>query len=286
MTETRTVDIYGWPIAYKDSGGDGEVVLLIHGVGSSSTTWDTTTSRIPKPWRTIAVDLPGHGASLAKRGDYSLGAMASVLRDLLDELDVKTVHLVGHSLGGGISLQFVYQYPERVKSLTLVSSGGLGVETASHLKAATLPGSETVMKLGINKATVNTWNWVGRTLDIVHVSPAFLGKDAVESARPLTDRKHRKAFLATLKSVVGPNGQRVSALDKLRMLNGKRVLIVWGEKDRVLPMQHGKTAHELLEGSRLSVYPQANHEPHVQDPVRFARELLEHLLRNMSVQPT
>lgn len=276
--QRQVVDIHGRSVGYRQLPGTGVPVLLIHGIGSSSDTWGDIPERLSAAGvRVVAVDLPGHGESSRGAGDYSLGAMASTLRDLLDVLDIPVVHLVGHSLGGGVSMQFAYQFPERVDSVVLASSGGLGEETFAGLRAASLPGSELALKWVINARTLRGAGWVGQKLGLVGLHPHALSPRALETVGWLGDDDRRAAFLSTLRSVVSPRGQRVSAVDKLHLMAGRRVLIIWGDRDPMIPMKHGEAAHALLPGSRFVVFPGAGHEPHVHDPQRFTALLLEHV---------
>lgn len=270
--------LHGREVAYLDLPGEGTPVVLVHGIGSSADTWGDIPSRLSAQGiRVVALDLPGHGESSKGRGDYSLGSLASTLRDLLDHLAIDRAHLVGHSLGGGVSMQFAYQFPDRMASLVLESSGGLGVETFTGLRAATLPGSELVIKWAINRKTLRSATWLGERLARVGITPHALSPRALETVSWLSEEDRRAAFLATLRSVVSPSGQRVSALDKLHLLEGTRVLIVWGDKDPMIPIAHGRDAHAVLEGSRFVVFPGASHEPHLHDPDRFTELLVDHV---------
>ncbi len=274
------VEIHGRDVAFRRVGrrGAGTPVLLVHGIGSSLDTWGEVPERLAAAGEhVIAVDLPGHGESSRAPGDYSLGALASTLRDLLDHLGVDRVHLVGHSLGGGVSLQFDYQFPGRVEAMVLESSGGLGEEAFTGLRAAALPGSELVIGWAINERTLRGASWVGQQLGRVGIEPHALSPRALETVSWLGEPDRRTAFLATLRSVVSPRGQRVSALDKLHMIEGSRVLIVWGDRDPMIPIAHGRAAHELMQGSRFIVFPGAAHEPHLHDPERFAEVVLAHV---------
>lgn len=272
------VHLNGRDLAYRELPGTGTPVLLIHGIGSSSDTWGELPERLSAQGiPVLAVDLPGHGESSKGPGDYSLGSLASTLRDLLDDRGVERAHLVGHSLGGGVSMQFTYQFPDRVASMVLESSGGLGEEAFTGLRAAALPGSELAIKWAINQRTLAGASWLGDKLSRVGVTPHALSPRALETVSWLGEQDRRAAFLATLRSVVSPRGQRVSALDKLHLMEGSRVLIVWGDRDPMIPMGHGQAAHQLLSGSRFVVFPGAGHEPHMHDPERFAALIAEHV---------
>jgi pimeloyl-ACP methyl ester carboxylesterase len=245
--------------------------MLVHGVGSSSVTWDSVLLGLAGSGRhVVAVDLPGHGSSSKGRGDYSLGALASTVRDLLDELGESSCVVVGHSLGGGVAMQFAYQFPGRCDGLVLVASGGLGPEAFAPLRAATLPGAELVLPLITHPRTLGAMSRLGSVLSFVGIRPEALSPEAVATLQELADPEARTAFLATLRGVVDISGQRVSAVSKLPGAAHLPVLLVWGERDRVIPMDHAVTAQELLPDSRLVVFPGAGHEPHRFDPERFA----------------
>ena len=270
--------LHGRTLAYSWWPGDGIPLLFVHGIGSSLDTWGGIPAVLAAdPRAVLAVDLPGHGESSRGPGDYSLGAMACALRDLLDHLGIDRVHLVGHSLGGGVSMQFAYQFPDRVASIVLVSSGGLGEEAFSGLRAASLPGSELALKWAINRRTLAGAARVGEALGRIGLHPHALSPGALETVSWLGEDDRRSAFLATLRSVVSPRGQRVSALDKLELMAQRRVLIIWGDRDPMIPVAHGVDAHARMPGSRLVVFPGAGHEPHLHDPDRFTELVRDHV---------
>jgi pimeloyl-ACP methyl ester carboxylesterase len=218
----------------------------------------------------LAPDLLGHGHSAKPRGDYSLGAYASGLRDLMVALDHPKATVVGHSLGGGIALQFAYQFPERTERLVLVSSGGLGREVHFLLRAATLPGAEFVLPL-ISNSKIRDAGTAG--FGLVGRLGFRAGPDIAEFARgygSLADADARSAFLHTLRAVIEPGGQRVSANDRLALAARMPTLLVWGERDSIIPVAHGAAAHEAMPGSRFVTFPDAGHMPHDDDPERFA----------------
>src|SRR2546423_4144938 len=211
---TQFVRIHGHDVAYRAAGA-GPVVLLVHGIAGSSATWSRVMPALAEHHTVIAPDLLGHGESAKPRGDYSLGAYASGIRDLLLALGHERATVVGHSLGGGVAMQFSYQFPERTERLALVSSGGLGEEVHLLLRAATLPGSEFVLPLLASRPLLDAGEWVSRTLGRVGLR---VGPDVAEMARgyaSLADRDTRAAFVHTLRSIVDPRGQRVSARDRL-----------------------------------------------------------------------
>jgi pimeloyl-ACP methyl ester carboxylesterase len=288
MTTDQLIHLHGrdvWtrtlPAAKASSSAATAPVLLVHGVGSSLETWGDIPEQLSERGiPVIAVDLPGHGRSSKAPGDYSLGALASTLRDLLDHLGHERVHLVGHSLGGGISMQFTYQFPTRPASLVLVSSGGLGEEVFPGLRAAALPGAELALRLALNKRTLAGLDWAGERLSRIGIRPHALTGGALDTVRKLSEVETRAAFLSTVRSVINTKGQRVSALDKLPLVEGERVLIIWGDKDPMIPHSHGENAHALMPGSQFVIFGSAGHEPHASDPARFTSLIIEHVQRH------
>ncbi|HWE12170.1 MAG TPA: alpha/beta fold hydrolase [Solirubrobacteraceae bacterium] len=248
--------------------GSGPVLLLIHGVAGTLENWRAVIEPLARHYTVVAPDLPGHGGSAPGAGDYSLGALAAGLRDLLIVLGHERATLVGHSLGGGIVMQFSYQFPEMSERLILVSSGGLGTEVSAILRAATLPGADLFIgaTAALGSAIVKP---VGRGLAAVGL---HAGADVAEVARgygSLVDRDRRAAFLSTLRGVVGSGGQRVAASDRLYLAEGMPVLIVWGGRDPIIPVQHGEHAHQAMPGSHLEIFEGAGHLPQVEAPERF-----------------
>src|SRR5215212_971360 len=228
--ETREIVLHGHRICYR-TAGEGPVIALIHGITGTSDTWREVIPLLAEDHTVIAPDLLGHGESAKPRGDYSLGAFAAGVRDLLLALGHDRATVVGHSLGGGVAMQFSYQFPERTERLALVSSGGLGEEVHLLLRAATLPGSEVVLPLLASGPLLDAGRWVSRTLGRVGLKA---GPDVAEMARgyaSLADRDARAAFVHTLRSIVDPGGQRVSARDRLYLASEVPTQIVWGARD-------------------------------------------------------
>ena len=271
----ETVTLHGRESGYL-VGGEGPVLLLIHGMAGTCENWRDVIEPLARHHTVIAPDLPGHGLSAGGSGDYSLGNLASGLRDLLLVLGHERATLVGHSLGGGIAMQFSYQFPEMVERLVLVSSGGLGLEVSPVLRAAALPGADLFIAATAS-AGQKIGGAIGRGLSKVGMKPAA---DVAEVARgygSLAEPDRRKAFLATLRSVVGTEGQRVSAADRFYLAEEVPVLIVWGARDPIIPVGHGEDAHRALPGSRLEIFDGVGHLPQVEQPGRFITVLEDFL---------
>jgi pimeloyl-ACP methyl ester carboxylesterase len=262
-----TIAIHGRDLAYIDRG-DGPALLFIHGIGGDWTTWEPVLAPLADAHRVIAVDLPGHGGSGKGAGDYSLGGMANVLRDLCGALRIPRATLVGHSLGGGIAMQFSYQYPERTERLVLVSSGGLGPDVGVLLRLATLPGSELFLSLTAPAAR-SVLAKAASVGDVLSIHPSADATFYGRAFSALADPDTRGAFLGTLRGVVSTRGQLVDARDRLYLAETMPTLIVWGERDAMIPVAHAHEAHEAMPGSRLEVFEDAGHVPQLDEPERF-----------------
>jgi pimeloyl-ACP methyl ester carboxylesterase len=264
---SQTIELHGQPVSYLHAGR-GPALVLIHGITSSSRTWARVLPGLAERHTIIAPDLLGHGASAKPRGDYSLGAFASGIRDLLVALGIERATVLGHSLGGGIAMQLAYQFPERVQRLILVSSGGLGREVSIMLRAATLPGAELVLPLlsPSLRATAAATAAVLRRAGI-RLTPGAEG--VTDGLGSLAAGDARRAFLHTARSILGPSGQRVSATDRLYLAAWLPTLLVWGQRDRMIPVTHARRAAAAMPDSRLEIFKTAGHFPFNDDPQRF-----------------
>ena len=272
--ELREIDLHGHHVAYR-CAGSGPAIVLVHGITSTSATWEQVMPYLATRFTVIAPDLIGHGQSAKPRGDYSLGAYASGVRDLMVTLGHESATFVGHSLGGGVVMQLAYQFPERCERLVLVDSGGLGREVNFLLRAATLPLSELVLPLLASTRVLATGRSVGRLFGRFGMRA---GTDMAELARghaSLGDPEARAAFVHTLRTIVDPLGQRVNATDRLYLAENIPFLLVWGERDPIIPVEHGVSAHELVPSSRLELFEGAGHFPHLEQPQRFVDVLLD-----------
>lgn len=265
------VRLHGEPVAFR-RGGNGPVLLLLHGIAGSSGTWIPVMRLLQRDYTVLAPDFLGHGRSAKPLGDYSLGNQASGMRDLLHVLGIDRVTVVGQSFGGGVALQFAYQFPERCERLVLVDAGGLGREVSWLLRLATLPAAEYVMPI-VFPAFVRNWgDSVANFIEARGVRHAR-GAEMWRSYRSLTAPDNRSAFVRTLRGVIDPGGQSVSAASRLYLAADMPTLIMWGDKDRIIPVSHAYQAHEAIPNSRLEIMEGLGHFPHAEDPVRFVEIL-------------
>lgn len=273
--ELRETTLHGHKVCYR-TAGEGPAIALIHGVTSHSGVWsEFVQDVVDAGYTVIAPDLFGHGASAKPKGDYSLGAFASGVRDLLGMLGFESATVVGHSLGGGIALQLAYQFPEYCERLVLVSSGGLGREVSPILRAATLPGAELVMPLIIRHGAVRAGSSVAGLLGRMGIHPAPDLEEMAHGYASLVESDAQGAFLHTLRAVIDAGGQKVSAMDRLYLAERIPVLIIWGERDRIIPIEHGRAAHAAIPHSRMVEIPDAGHWPQLDQPQLVSDELTD-----------
>lgn len=272
MGELKYLDLHGDQVAYLDEG-QGEVILLLHGMAGSSQTWRSVIRPLSRHYRVVAPDLLGHGHSAKPRSDYSLGAFAVSLRDLLDEIGVARATVVGHSLGGGVAMQFVYQHPDYAERLILIGSGGLGPDVGWTLRLLSAPGAELIMPIIAPPPVLS----VGEKVR------SFCTKMGVESPRgaeiwnaysSFSDPETRQAFLRTLRSVVDYRGQAVSALNRLHVKADLPTMAIWGDEDAIIPVQHAYAVQQTRPDVRLEVLSGVGHFPQVERPMEVV-DLIE-----------
>ncbi|MEM9731084.1 MAG: alpha/beta fold hydrolase [Myxococcota bacterium] len=261
--------IHGYRRAFIHTG-TGPAVLLIHGIGDSADSWRDVIPELARHHTVIAPDLLGHGDSDKPRADYSLAAYANAMRDLLSVLDVHKVSVVGHSLGGGVAMQFAYQFPELCERLVLVSTGGVSHEVNPVLRLASAPNADFFLPmLGLPGASL-----AGRTLfKLLALLRTKIGDDAEPLLRvfeTLPDASSRRAFARTLRAVVDWRGQAITMLDRCYLTRDIPTLLVWGARDGVIPVAHAHRLHAAMPASRLEVFTRAGHFPHQNEPARFS----------------
>src|SRR6188472_4431074 len=251
--ELREITLHGHRVLFR-SAGSGPALVLVHGITSTSATWANVLPYLAEHFTVIAPDLLGHGESAKPRGDYSLGAYASGIRDLLLALGHERATFVGHSLGGGVAMQLAYQFPEHCERLVLV-----------------LPFLVDDRLVGVGRLLGSLLGRIGLR---VHTDVG----EVLRGHASLSDGEARAAFLHTLRPIVDIRGQRVDATDRLYLAQSIPFLIIWGERDPIIPVEHGRAAHRLVSNSRLEVFPAAGHFPHLDDPLRFVRVLGDFIL--------
>ena len=272
----RSITIDGDRVAYRVAG-KGPVLLLVHGMAGSSLTWRHVMPALARRFTVLAPDLLGQGQSDKPRGEYSLGAYANTLRDLMDALGHERATVVGQSLGGGVAMQLAYQFPERCERLVLVNSGGLGREVTLYLRMLTLPGFESLFPLFCSPPLRDAGDRVAAWLRRAGRRSTPAGQEIWRSYASLADAESRRAFFRSLRDVIDFRGQAVSALGRLHRAAQLPTLIVWGAQDPFIPVSHAVAAHEAIPGSRLEIFDGVGHYPHCEAPERFVEVLVDFL---------
>lgn len=249
--------------------GQGPALVLLHGIGDSAQTWRDVIPTLAQRYTVIAPDLLGHGQSDKPRGDYSVAAHANDMRDLLKILGIERVTVVGHSLGGGVAMQFVYQYPTVCERLVLVSSGGVCADVNPLLRAASAPNAELLLPFIAAKPSRMITGWFVKLMRRLDHDIGVDADDLMRVVNTLPDMSSRRAFLRTLRSVVDWRGQAVTMLDRCYLTGRLPILLIWGARDAVIPMRHAQIARLAMPGSQLEVFENAGHFPFRSDPKRF-----------------
>lgn len=245
-------------------------MLAIHGIGHDHRTWLPALPALAKNFTVIAPDLLGHGSSDKPRADYSMGGFANGMRDLLTVLGINRATVMGNSLGGGVAMQFAYQFPERTERVIMVAAGGLGKSVNPLLKTLSIPGADTAVALatapGLRQVVTKTM------ISLKHAGVPYTQDFAglADVYNNLADSGARRAFLHTLRGVIDRRGQAISMIDRAYLARDMPTMIVWGEKDVVIPVKHAWAAAQLLPGCRFEVLRDAGHMPQEDAPRRFA----------------
>ena len=268
----QDVTVHGHRRAYVKAGS-GPALLLLHGLGCDHTTWLPVIDALARRYTVVAPDLLGHGASDKPRADYSVGGFANGMRDLLTVLGIDKATVVGHSFGGGVAMQFAYQFPERTERLVLVGSGGLGPEVSPAVRAITTTGFHQVMGLltlpGIRHVGTGGLRALSRT-----GLKEFRDFDEVASIYDsFRDPAARAAVRHVVRAVVDWQGQIVTMADRAYLTDAMPMCVLWGDQDRVIPVSHAERAAELAPNARVEILPNAGHFPHKDHPERFVKIL-------------
>ncbi|MEZ5194295.1 MAG: alpha/beta fold hydrolase [Nocardioides sp.] len=227
----------------------------------------------------IAPDLLGHGRSDKPRADYSVSGYANGARDLLALLGIERATVVGHSLGGGVALQFAYQYPELTERLILVASGGFGPEVTPLLRAISTPGFHQVTGL----LTLPGLRHVGvATLRALAATGLSLTRDLDEVADifdSFQDPARRAAIAHVVRAAVDWKGQVITLSDRAYLIDDIPMCVVWGAQDHVIPTEHAEVARVVAPHARVEIVPNAGHFPHRDHPERFVRIVRDFIRR-------
>jgi pimeloyl-ACP methyl ester carboxylesterase len=270
----KSIQLDGGRLAYVEAGpADGPVVVLVHGLLSASTTWQPAIAPLGELGvHVIAVDLPGHGGSDLPTGGYYLSDYATVVSEFLAHPDLGLtgpVTLAGHSLGAAIAMQFAQMYPHQLGRLVLVSAGGLGRQIHPILRAATLPGVSSLLRITVNPRTAGLYARP-RLHRALRLGPESV-VNLTRMGQSIMSDTGRATFVASARAVITPGGGQLgNMLEHGFVPDDLPTLIVWSANDPIIPVHHAIAAHERLPSSRLDLFAGATHEPHRREPQRFA----------------
>jgi pimeloyl-ACP methyl ester carboxylesterase len=268
--EVEYLTIHGHERAFVKVGS-GPVLLLLHGLGCDHTTWQSVIFSLARRYTVIAPDLLGHGRSAKPRADYSVGGYANGMRDLLTVLGIDRVTVVGHSFGGGVAMQFAYQFPERTERLILVAPGGLGPEVTPAIRAITLPGFDQVMGVLTLPGYRHLAKTLLRALASSGISRARDLDEVAQIVDSFKDKRARAAIRHVVSAVVDWRGQVVTMADRAYLTQAMPMCVVWGSDDAVIPVRHASVAAELAPTATIEVIANAGHFPHKDHPQRFVK---------------
>ncbi len=279
--EVQYVTLHGHRRAFVKVGR-GPVLLLLHGLGCDHRTWEPVIDELARHHTVIAPDLLGHGLSAKPRADYSVGGYANGMRDLLTVLGIDKVTVVGHSFGGGIAMQFAYQFPERTERLVLVASGGLGPEVSPAIRAVTTPGFHQVMGV-LTLPGVRHAGLLGmRALARIPLKGAHDLTEVADIYDSFKDPHARAAIRHVVRAVVDWRGQIVTMADRAYLTQAMPMAVIWGRDDTTIPVRHAWNAEALASDVHIEIIPDAGHFPHKDHPHRFV-EFVHEFIR--STQP-
>ena len=266
--ELQYVTVHGHRRAFVKMGS-GPALLLLHGLACDHTTWHPVVNRLAENFTVIAPDFLGHGESDKPRADYSIGGYANGMRDLLTILGIDKVTVVGHSFGGGVAMQFAYQFPERTERLVLISAGGLGPEVSPAIRAILLPGFHQFAAL-LNLPVLRSVTRSVLTGLADSGVPALRDLDEVaDIVASWQDPKTRRAIRHLVRTCIDLRGQVITMRDRAYLTAAMPMAIVWGASDQVLPVRHAEVVGSLAPDARVEVFEDAGHFPHKDDPERF-----------------
>ena len=261
----REVEVDGLRLRYVELGeGSGVAVLLLHGFGADLNTWMFTQPALAEGRRVLALDLPGHGGSTKQLDQADAASLAAIIGKAIAALGIERMHLVGHSLGGGIAMAYAQQHPERVATLSLIASASLGAE----INAAFLDG---FVRAARRREAVEVLNL------LVH-DPDLVGRTMVEDVLRYKRLDGVPAILARLSEEWFPGGkQRADLHDVIADLKVP-VQIIWGREDRIIPVAH---AEALAPRVPVHIIEEAGHLPHMEKAGEVNR-LLKRLIENQA----
>jgi pyruvate dehydrogenase E2 component (dihydrolipoamide acetyltransferase) len=259
----ETAAIGGRRISYVGTGQDGDVVLLVHGYGGDRNSWLFVQEPLAARHRVYALDLPGHGTSSKDVGDGSVGTLADAVLGVLDAIGAERAHLVGHSLGGAVTVAAAARAPGRISSLTLIAPSGFGSEiNADYLRGFADAQTRRELKPVVGQLFADESLVTRQMVDDLL---AYKRLDGVETAL--------HTLVGTL---LDGDTQRIDSAAAITAIGGAvPVTVVWGSADQVIPA----TQAESVAGAVRHVLDRAGHMPHMERPAEVQAAVEETIAR-------
>ncbi len=269
--EERSIDVNGLPTRYLQAGS-GPPLVLLHGVGDNALIWRWVLPALARTHQVYAPDLPGSGDSGKPDSDYSPAFFTKFLSDFLDALEIESATIIGNSLGGLAGLRLSLSQPQRVASLGLISSAGLGREVTYTLRSLAVPGYGGLAATWAKRPPGAAQRILGRSA-LLFARPRRVPREWLKEQYRLARLPgFLQAQLASVRAQVGLRGQLEILTDQLPRLQ-MPVLILWGTRDRVFPYSQGQEALTRLQRGSLELIPDCGHLPHVERPDNFLNSL-------------
>jgi pimeloyl-ACP methyl ester carboxylesterase len=262
--EEHNVYVIDEPVRYFVAGS-GPPVFLLHGLGESAMVWHETIAPLSKRFTVYAPDLLGHGHTGKPRHDYTPALGVAFITGLMDTLNIQSAHLMGNSLGGLVAGFTAISHPDRVRSLVLENTAGLGPEIATFLRLMTLPLVGELLAMP-------TRGTLRRLMNILLYDPTAISTEFFEAL--YQDRRvpgNKQALLRMLRAGVTWRGVKPSVRfdDQLAAI-ATPTLLVWGREDILFPLAHAERAVSLMPNAKLHVFDQCRHWPHMERVAEFS----------------
>mgnify|MGYP006299848815 FL=1 len=272
--EDKFVTLDSVKTRYWEIGERGPRIVLIHGIGGFAENWRFNIENLAGHFKVYAVDLVGFGKSGKPKAPYTYDYFARFIKEFIDVMEIDKAVLIGHSLGGGIAMRFALMFPGRVEKLVLVDSAGLGKEISKIFKLISLPGFGELVTRPDRTRTLKMYKNLVYDRSLLSEEMVDLGFSFSSSPGA------QQAFLKTARGTVNIFGFKRKAINPIRR-NLHRievpVLVLWGERDAIIPVRHAYIAKDGIPDAELEVFENCGHIPMIECPDEFNTAVVKFL---------